>query len=56
MADGFGYCIVFVSMTQFYVCFDFVWILIVDIDLLWIVFVWCERDANPLIAAFVEIV
>jgi DNA-binding transcriptional LysR family regulator len=56
VADGSGYCIVPASMTAFYARPDLVWIPIADIDPLRIVLAWRERDANPLIAAFAEIV
>jgi DNA-binding transcriptional LysR family regulator len=56
VADGSGYCIVPASMTEFYARPDLVWIPIGDIDPLRIALAWRERDANPLIAAFAEIV
>src|SRR4029079_13935846 len=44
------------SMTQFYARPDLAWVPITDIDPLRIALAWRERDTNPLVSAFAEIV
>jgi DNA-binding transcriptional LysR family regulator len=56
VADGSAYALVGASMTEFYARPDLVWVPITDIDPLRIVLAWRERDADPLVAAFADIV
>jgi DNA-binding transcriptional LysR family regulator len=56
VADGSAYCIVPASMTEFYARPDLAWVPISDVDPLRIALAWRERDASPLIAAFLGIV
>ena len=56
VADGSAYAIVPASMTEFYARPDLAWVPIGDVDPLRIALAWRERDGNPLIAAFAEIV
>ena len=56
VADGSAYCIVPVSMTEFYARPDIAWIPIRDIDPLRIALAWRERDTSPLVAAFAAVV
>jgi len=56
VADGSAYAIVPASMTEFYARPDLAWVPIIDIDPLRIALAWRERDGNPLIQAFAEIV
>jgi DNA-binding transcriptional LysR family regulator len=56
VADGSAYCIVPVSMTEFYARPDLVWVPLEDVDPLRIALAWRERDASPLVAAYAAIV
>ena len=56
VADGSGYCIGSMSMTEYYARPDLVWIPITDIDPLRIALAWREHDRSPLLSAFAEVV
>jgi DNA-binding transcriptional LysR family regulator len=56
VADGSAYCIVPVSMTEYYARPDLTWIPIVDIEPLRIALAWREHDDSPLVAAFASVV
>jgi DNA-binding transcriptional LysR family regulator len=56
VADGSAYCIVPVSMTEYYARPDLAWIRISDVDPLRIALARRERDDSPLVRAFAEVV
>jgi DNA-binding transcriptional LysR family regulator len=56
VADGSAYCIVPVSMTEYYARPDLAWVPLDDVDPLRIALAWRERDGSPLVAAYAAIV